>query len=386
MDFDLSEEQRLLKNSVDRLIEDRYGDFERRKAYQQRPCGWSRAVWQDFASIGLTALPFSESVGGIGGGPVETMIVMEAIGRGLALEPFLSTVVIGAAALQRSVNTPLAASTIPAIAEGNCILALAQAEPGSRYNLANIKTSARRSNGHFVLEGRKSLVMNGDSADKLIVSARTGGSQTDTDGIALFLMDAKAPGIEIHGSASQDGRRVAEIIFSGAVAAADRMLAGPGEGYALLMELRDIAIAALAAEAVGAMERLHAMTVDYLKTRKQFGVPIGSFQVLQHKAVDMMIALEQARSMACYGAMMLSAPAAERSAALSAVKIQTNKSARLVGQHAIQLHGGIGMTLEYQSSHYFKRLTAIEQTFGDTDHHMAALARLDDGEFLIIPQ
>ncbi len=380
MDFDFSEEQRLLKDSVDRLIEDRYGDFERRKAYQQTPCGWSHAVWQDFASLGLTALPFGESVGGIRGGPVETMIVMEAIGRRLALEPFLSTVVIGAAALQRSVNGALAEATIPQIAEGNCILTLAQAEPGSRYNLANIKTFARHSNGHFVLEGRKSLVMNGDSADKLIVSARTGGSQMDTAGIALFLVDATGPGIEIQWCPSQDGRRVAEIIFSGAIAAGDQILAEPGEGYALLIELRDIAIAALAAEAVGAMECLLAMTIDYLKTRKQFGVPIGSFQVLQHKAVDMMIALEQARSMAGYGAMMLSAPAAERSAALSAVKIQINKSARFVGQQAIQLHGAIGMTLEYQSSHYFKRLTAIEQTFGDTDHHMAALARLDEGE------
>ncbi len=377
MDFELTEEQRLLKESVDRLIEDRYGDFERRKGYQKKPGGWSRSVWQDFTSLGLTALPFDESMGGFGGGPVETMIVMEAIGRGLALEPFLSTVILGGAALRLSENKSLAEETISGIAEGNLILALAQAEPESRYNLENVKTSARQTNGHYSIEGRKSLVVNGDSADKLIVSARTSGSQYDADGITLFLIDATAPGVEIHGSPSQDGRRIAEIVFSGVRAGEDRILGRLGEGHTLLSELADIGIAALAAEAAGAMERLQAITVDYLKTRKQFGVPIGSFQVLQHKAVDMMIALEQARSMACYGAMMLSAPAKERRAALSAVKIQINKSARFIGQQAIQLHGGIGVTSEYQASHYFKRLTTIEQTFGDTDFHLAALSRSD---------
>jgi alkylation response protein AidB-like acyl-CoA dehydrogenase len=373
MDFDLSEEQSLLQQSASRLLEDRYGDFERRKAYQQKPCGWSRSVWQDYSSIGLTALPFDESAGGIGGGPVETMIVMEAIGRWLALEPFLSTVILAGNALNRSSNKALAGDLIPQIAEGNCIVALAYAEPQSRYNLANLKTTARRANGKFVLDGRKSLVAHGCSADKLIVSARLAGAQTDPEQIALFVLDAKAPGVEVHGTPSQDGSRVAEICLSGVQVNESQLLAGPGEGYALLQELSGIAIAALAAEAVGAMERLHAMTVDYLKTRKQFGVPIGSFQVLQHKAADMMIALEQARSMSYYAAMMLSAPAGERRAALSAVKIQINKSARFVGQTAIQLHGGIGMTLEYQASHYFKRLTVIEQSFGDTSYHLAQL-------------
>jgi pimeloyl-CoA dehydrogenase small subunit len=377
MDFDLTDEQRLLKDSVDRLIEDRYGDFEHRRAYQQEPCGWSRGVWQDFAAIGLTALPFGENFGGFGGGPVETMIVMEAIGRGLALEPFLSTVVLGGAALRSGASNTLAQEVIPQIVAGNLIIALALAEPQSRYCLENVKLSARQAEGNYLLDGRKSLVLSGDSADKLIVSARTSGMQSSPEGITLFLVDAKSPGIEIHGSPSQDGRRVAEVIFSSARVAGGAILGVPGEGYRLLSEIVDAGIAALAAEAVGAMERLHAITVDYLKTRKQFGVPIGSFQVLQHKAVDMMIAIEQARSMACYGAMMLAAPAQERSAALSAVKIQINKSARFVGQQAIQLHGGIGMTLEYQASHYFKRLSAIESTLGDTDYHMAALARLN---------
>ncbi len=377
MDFDLTDEQRLLKDSVDRLISDRYGDFERRKTYQQKEGGWSRAVWQDFAAVGLTALPFDESMGGIGGGPVETMIVMEAIGRGLALEPFLSTVVLGGEAIRRGASAALAETIIPQIAEGNLILTLAQTERQSRYNLHDVATAARRANGHYVLDGRKSIVLHGDSADKLIVSARTAGAQRDHEGITLFLVDAKAPGVEIHGSASQDGRRVAEIIFTGVQVDAGSILGEVDQGHTLLAAIVDTGIAALAAEAVGAMEALNAMTVDYLKTRKQFGVPIGSFQALQHRAVDMMIALEQARSMAYYAAMMATAPAEERGPALAAVKVQINRSARYVGQQAIQLHGGIGVTAEYQASHFFKRLSGIESTFGDLDYHMEALSRHD---------
>jgi pimeloyl-CoA dehydrogenase small subunit len=374
MDFDLTDEQRLLKDRFDRLIADRYGDFERRKGYQQEPGGWSRSVWQEFAALGLTALPFDESMGGVGGGPIETMIVMEAIGRGLVLEPFYSTIVLGGAAIRLGAKPALAEALVPQIVEGKLILTLAQVERQSRYNLNDVATVARRSNGHYVLEGRKSVVLYGDSADKLIVSARTAGARRDPEGITLFLVDAKSPGIEIHGTSSQDGRRVAEVIFSGAQVEAGAILGEPDRGLPLLAEIAGIGIAALAAEAVGAMERLHALTLEYLKTRTQFGVTIGSFQALQHHAADMMIALEQARSMAYYATMMLNAPAEERSAAMSAVKIQVNKSARFIGQQAIQLHGGIGMTLEYQGSHYFKRLTTVEAEFGDTDHHIAALS------------
>ncbi len=376
MDFDLTDEQRLLKDSVDRLVADRYGDFERRKTYQEKPGGWSRAVWQDFASLGLTALPFSEDMGGIGGGPVETTIVMEAIGRGLVLEPFLPTVVLGGEAL-KAASPSVAEEVVPKIAEGNLILAFAQTERQSRYNLNDVKTSARRANGRFVLDGRKSVVLTGDSADMLIVSARTSGAERDENGLTVFLVDAKSHGVDVHGSASQDGRRIAEIVFSGVEVSDDHVLGEPDNGLPVLRRVMETGIAALAAEATGAMEALHAMTVDYLKTRKQFGVPIGSFQALQHRAVDMMIALEQARSMSYYAAMMLTAPEPDRSTALSAVKVQVNKSARYVGQQAIQLHGGIGVTAEYQASHYFKRLTGIENTFGDTDYHMALLNARD---------
>jgi pimeloyl-CoA dehydrogenase small subunit len=373
MDFDFTDEQRLLKDSVDRLISDRYGDFERRKAYQKEERGWSPAVWADFAALGLTALPFDEAMGGIGAGPVETMIVMEAIGRGLVLEPFLPTVVLGGTALRLGASPALAEAVVPQVISGDLTLALAYTERQSRYDLHDVATTARKAAGGYRIEGRKSVVLNGDSAGKLIVSARTAGAQRDRSGVTLFLVDAKAPGVDIHGSASQDGRRIAEIAFTGAEVDAGAVLGQPDDGLALLATLIDTAIAALAAEAVGAMETLHAMTVEYLKTRKQFGVPIGSFQALQHRAVDMMIALEQARSMSYFAAMMVNAPPEERSAAMSAVKIQINKSARYLGQQAIQLHGGIGVTAEYQASHYFKRLSGIESTFGDADYHMAAL-------------
>ncbi len=374
MDFDLTQEQALLKDSVDRLIADRYGDFERRGHYAAEPGGWSRTVWKDYADLGLTLLPFEESMGGIGGGPLETMIVMEAMGRGLTLEPFLATMVLGAAALRLGGTPDQQQALIPKIAAGDMILALAQGERQARYDLFDVATTAREAEGGFVLDGHKTMVVHGDSADMLIVSARISGERRDKSGIALFLVDAKAPGVEIHGYDGQDAQRVAEIALNGVKAGANSVLGAREQGLALLEHVVDTGIAALAAEAVGAMDALHALTVDYLKTRKQFGVPIGSFQVLQHRAVDMMIALEQARSMAIFAAMMADAEPKQRRAAISAAKVQINRSARHVGQQAIQLHGGIGMTMEYKAGHYFKRLTMIEVLFGDTDHHLARVA------------
>ena len=378
----LTPEQSLLKDSVDRLIADRYGAFERRNAYAQEPGGWSRSVWKDYVDLGLTLLPFDESMGGIGGGPLETMIVMEAVGRGLTLEPFLSTMVLGAAALRLGATPQQRDALIPKIASGDMIMALAQGERQARYDLFDVATTAREAEGDFVLDGHKSMVVHGDSADMLIVSTRTSGERRDKAGVTLFLVDAKTPGVEIHGYESEDAQRVAELTFNGVKVGADAMLGVRDQGLALLEHIADIGIAALAAEAVGAMDALHALTVDYLKTRKQFGVAIGSFQALQHRAVDMMIALEQARSMAVFAAMMVDAEPKQRRAAISAVKVQINRSARYVGQQAIQLHGGIGMTMEYKAGHYFKRLTMIESLFGDADHHLAKVAEagglLDD--------
>ena len=375
MDFDLSEEQRLLRDSVDRLIDDAYGDFDKRRAYAAGPNGFSAALWTRFAELGLLGLPFAEADGGFGGGPVETMLVMEAIGRGLALEPYLSTVVLGGGFVRLGGNDAQRRQLLPRIADGSLRLAFAHAERQARYDLFDVAATARAEGGGFVLDGAKSVVLHGDSADLLVVGARLSGARRDRAGIGLFLVDAGAEGVTRRGYPTQDGQRAAEIMLEHVRVPADAMLGAPGDGLALIGRVTDTAIAALCAEAVGAMAALHALTVDYLKTRKQFGVPIGSFQALQHRAADMLVALEQARSMAMYAAMMADAPdAAERHIAMAAARVQIDDSARMVGQAAIQLHGGIGMTHEYKAGHYFKRLTMIGMMFGDTDHHLRTVA------------
>ena len=371
MDFDLTEEQSLLRDSVGRLIDDAYGDFEKRKSYVKEPHGYSAALWAQYAELGLLGLPFAESEGGFGGGPVETKLVMEAIGRGLALEPYFSSVVLGGGFLRLGGSAAQLAALVPPIAEGSLRLAFAHAERQARYDLADVATTARRDGDGFVLDGAKSLVLHGDSADRLVVSARLSGGRRDRGGIGVFLVDANAPGVARRGYRTQDGQRAAEITLENVRVPADATFGVPGEGTALIERAVDAALAALCAEAVGAMQALQEMTVDYLKTRKQFGVAIGSFQALQHRAADMLVALEQARSMAMYAAMMADGEdAAERHTAIAAAKVQVNESARMIGQSAIQLHGGIAMTQEYKAGHYFKRLTMIESLFGDTEHHL----------------
>jgi pimeloyl-CoA dehydrogenase small subunit len=377
MDFDLTEEQRLLRDSVDRMIEDAYGDFEKRKGYAAEPHGFSAALWARYAELGLLGLPFAEDDGGYGGGPVETMLVMEAIGRGLALEPYLATVVLGGGLVRLGGSAAQRRRIVPKIADGSLRMAFAHGERQARYDLADVATTARRDGDGFVLDGAKSVVLHGDSADLLAVSARLSGSRRDREGIGVFLVDADAPGVARRGYGTQDGQRAAEVTLSGVRVAADAAIGPPGAAFDLIERVVDTAIAAVAAEAVGAMQALHDMTVDYLKTRKQFGVPIGSFQALQHRAADMLVALEQARSMAMYAAMMAeAADAAERRAAIAAVKVQINQSARDLGQAAIQLHGGIAVTREYKAGHYFKRLTMIESLFGDTAHHLGTVAEM----------
>jgi pimeloyl-CoA dehydrogenase small subunit len=375
MNFDLTEEQRLLKESVDRTIEDAYGDFEKRKTYQAGSGGWSAEIWTMYAELGLLGLPFAEVDGGFGGGAVETMIVMEAIGRGLAVEPYLATVVLGGGFLRLGGTKAQRERYISRIAEGSLRLAFAQMERQARYDLHDIATTARRDGDGFALDGQKDVVLHGDSAELLVVSARTSGKRRDRDGISLFLVPADAEGVTRRGYATQDGQRAAEIVLSGVRVGAEAVIGEFDRGLKLIERVVDIALAALAAEAVGAMEALHLLTVDYLKTRKQFGVPIGSFQALQHRAADMLVALEQARSMAMYAAMMAEeTDAAQRRPALAAAKVQINDSGRAIGQEAIQLHGGIAMSDEYKAGHYFKRLTMIESLFGDTEHQLRLVA------------
>lgn len=376
MDFDLSDEQRLIGDNVARLMKE-HGGFEARKAHVRSALGFSEDLWRRYAELGLLGLPFAEDDGGFGGGAVETMIVMEAFGRALALEPYLASVVLAGGALRRAGGAEQRSQLIPAIASGELRLALAHAEPRSGWDALDVAATARREGSGFVLNGEKGLVLHGDSAHKLIVLARVGGGRRDRAGLGLFLVDAGAPGLTRRGYPTQDGLRAAEISLADVrVDAADAL--GDPEGAGPILEaVLDEARAALCAEAVGAMAEAMEMTTDYLKTRKQFGAPIGSFQALQHRAADMVVALEQARSMMYFAAMTADeADPRERAKAISAAKAQIGISARFVGQQATQLHGGIAMTHEYKLGHLFKRLTMIDKTLGDSDWH---LRRLEDG-------
>jgi pimeloyl-CoA dehydrogenase small subunit len=374
MDFALSEEQTLLRNSVERLFADQY-TFEARKRYSQEPGGFGHSLWRQYAELGLLGLPFSEEDGGLGGGPVETMIVMQSIGRALALEPYLGTVVLGGGLLRLGGSEVLRRELIPQIAAGDLILSFAHSERQARYDLADIAATARRDGSGYVIDGAKSLVLHGDSANSFIVSARVGGGQREQNGIGLFLVDAAAPGVTTRGYDTVDGQRAAEVTLAGVKVGADAVIGEPGAAFPLIERIADAGMAALAAEAVGAMAAMHETTVEYLKTRKQFGTTIGSFQALQHRAADMLVALEQARSMALLATMMADEKdVRERRAAISAAKVQIGRSGRLVGQQAIQLHGGIGMTMEAKVGHYFKRVTTIDTMFGDADYHLGLLA------------
>jgi pimeloyl-CoA dehydrogenase small subunit len=371
MDFDLTDEQRMLSDSIRRLVADAYDDFEKRKTYRAEPRGYAEANWQKFAEMGLLGLPFSEDDGGFGGGPVETMLVCEQFGRGLVVEPYLATVVLGGGLLKRAGGAEQRAALIPAIAEGTLTLAFAHQERQARHDLFDIAATATRNADGYVLNGAKGVVLHGDSADRLIVSARTAGGRRDRDGISLFLLDPATPGVTRRGYATQDGLRAAEVVLENVAIPADALLGPEGAALPLIEQVVDEANAAICAEALGAMDVLRDLTVDYLKQRSQFGQPIGNFQALQHRAADMLVATEQARSMAMYAAMMVQeADPVARRVALSAAKALVAKNADQLGKDAIQLHGGIAVTDEYKAGHYFKRLTMLAGLFGDVDHHL----------------
>jgi len=375
MDFDLSEEQRLLSDSVNRLLADRY-TFDQRRGYLAEPAGWSRVLWAQYGELGLLGVPFAESDGGFGGGAVDTMLVMEAFGRVLVLEPYLASVVLGGTALRHGGSAAQRRAFLPQVAQGRLTLAFAHGERQSRYDLSDVMTTARpRPGGGWVIDGAKSIVAHGDSADLLIVSARTEGARDDPAGITLFLVEAAANGVARRGYRMRDGTRAADISLSGVEIGRDAVLGEPGAGLPAIERVVEAGIAATAAEAVGAMETMQALTLEYLKTRVQFGRPIGQNQALQHRASEMMISLEQGRSMAMLAAMMVEeADSTERAHNLAMVKVAIGQAARFVSQNAIQLHGGIGMTEEYAVGHYFRRCMVIEHSFGDTAHHLSRLA------------
>lgn len=377
MNFDLSEEQQFLKDSVERSLARIY-DFEKRSAIIKQESGWSRNIWAQLAELGLLGLPFSEEDGGFGNGPVETMIVMEAFGRSLVVEPYLSTVVLAGAVLRHGASASMRASLVAQIAQGDIAIAWAHEEAGSRWNLSHVGTRAVKSNDDFRVIGEKCFVVHGASADLFLVSMRVDGNIDDEGGVVLALIPRSREGVVVENYSTHDGQRAANVSFNNVLVGQDEIICGANKGFSVLSRAVDEAIAAICAEAVGAMDEAVKMTVDYLKTRQQFGVPIGSFQALQHRAADMFIALEQARSMTYFAAMSVSDDDENsRRRAMSAVKVQIAKSSRFIGQQAIQLHGGIGVTMEYKVGHLFKRLTILEKQFGDYNHHLSRLSKSD---------
>jgi pimeloyl-CoA dehydrogenase small subunit len=374
MDFTLSDEQRLLKDSVDRLMADRYA-FDQRKNHLSQPVGWSTLMWSQYAELGLLGLPFAEQYGGFGGGAVEIMLVMEAFGRAMILEPYLATVVLGGTAVRLGAGEALKSRVLPAIAEGTMRLAFAHGERQSRYDLTDVMTTAKRSGGGWVLDGAKSVVTHGDCAEALVVSARSAGERDDADGITLFLVDTRTQGVVRRGYTMRDEQRAAEVSLSGAQVGDDAVLGEVGKGLALIERVIEAGIAATAAECVGAMEALHGMTLEYSRTREQFGKPIGSYQVVQHRLADMLMSLEQGRSMAMLAAMMVDEPdAGVRAHNIAMAKVGVGQAGRFVSQNAVQLHGGMGMTEDLAIGHYFRRCMVIERLFGDTAHYLARLA------------
>ena len=374
MDFEYTEEQRLLRESLDRLLGDSYG-FDKRKAYLAEPDGFGAAMWAQYAELGLLGLPFAEAHGGFGGGPVDVMIVMEAFGRVIALEPYLATVVLAGTALGHAGSAAQNEAIVPQIADGSLRLAVAHGERQARYDLADVMTTAKKTGSGWRLDGSKSVVVHGDSADRLIVSARVSGDRLDPDGIGLFLVDSKANGVARRGYKMRDGTAAADIALSDVEVLSADLLGDPANGLATVERVTQAGIMATCAEAVGAMETMLAMTLEYMKTRVQFGKAIGENQALQHRATEMMMSLEQGRSLAMLAAIMVDDKDAEQRARdISTAKVGVGQAARFVSQNAVQLHGGIGMTEEYAVGHYFRRCMVIEHSFGDTGYHLSKLA------------
>jgi alkylation response protein AidB-like acyl-CoA dehydrogenase len=370
MNFDYNEEQRLLADSVKRFIGKDY-DFESRKKIVNSEKGYGDEVWATFAEMGLLGLPLSPDYDGFGGGALDMMGIMESIGEGLVVEPFLATT-LGAQFVARAGSTAQKKAVLPLLVEGKLKLAFAQTEKGARYNLAHVATKAGKSASGYVIDGEKSVVVHGPCADKIVVSARTSGATTDAKGISLFLVDAKASGVTMKSYRTLDELRACDLVLKGVSVPADALIGKEGEGLALIEEVVDYGTALVCAEAVGAIKSANDATLEYLKTRKQFGVPIGAFQALQHRMVDMVISYEQAKSMACLACDKVDSEknAAERKRLVSAAKVRISEACRHVSQESIQLHGGMGMTEEMKVSHTFRRLTMIAQQFGDLDHHL----------------
>jgi alkylation response protein AidB-like acyl-CoA dehydrogenase len=366
MNFDYNEEQQLLADSVRRFLAKDYG-FEARKEIVASKEGWSPAVWAQFAEMGLTGLPFSPDYGGFGGGAVDLMGVMEAAGEALLVEPYLATVGLGAQFVARAGSDAQKKAILPAVVEGKLKMAFAHTEKGARYNLAKVESQARKADGGWEITGEKFVVLGAPAADVFVVSAKT------DKGLSLFLV--KKESVKVKAYVTLDEQRAGDVSFSKTLG---ELIGTEGGALPVIEEVMDFATALICAEAVGAMKFACDTTLEYLKTRKQFGVPIGTFQALQHRIVDMYVSYEQAKSMACLAASKADAAVNEkdRARAVSAAKIKIADSCRHISQESIQLHGGMGMAEEMKVSHSFRRLTMIGQQFGDAEHHLARFAKL----------
>lgn len=373
MNFELTEEQRMIQESVERFVNENY-ELDNRIALSAKDPGFSTEYWQTMAELGWLGLPFSEADGGFGGNQIDIMVVMEQFGRGLVLEPYLASVVMGGGAVRRGGSEALKQEILPGVIDGTKQLAFAYAEQQSRFDLDDVVTSARKDGENFVINGHKSMVLNAETADHIVVSARTSGGQVDQNGITMFLIDADADGVKRENFPTVDGLRASEITLTDVTVAADRVLSEVDQGFALLQSVANDAMLALGAEAVGAMEMLYKDTVAYTQEREQFDHAISEFQVVQHRMVDMFMEYEQCKSL-LYRATMeaVSDPvAAQRT--IHGLMHLVGKNGIFIGENAVQLHGGMGMTEELRLGHYFKRMLVIDSMFGNADYHLQKFA------------
>ncbi|MDP9089901.1 MAG: acyl-CoA dehydrogenase family protein [Pseudomonadota bacterium] len=375
MEFNYTEEQLALQDTLQRFIARDY-DFDKRRAFAASSMGYSSEAWGQYAELGLLSLPFPEEFGGLGGNAVDIMLVMEQFGQGLLLEPYLSTVVMCGGLIRDAATDSVKQKLLPDIAAGRLKISLAAYEAAGRYDLSYVGCTARQVGASWHLSGRKTVVLDGGSADYFLVSARSRGNMGDRDGVSLFLVARDAPGLTLAAYPTQSGARAADLLLEDVSVGADALLGAAFHALPIIERAVDRGIAALCAEAVGIINALNETTLNYLKTRKQFGVAIGTFQALKHKMADMLIAAEQSRSMAIIAAVHAdSQDESARRRAVSAAKAYIGQAGRLVGQNAVQMHGGMGVVDEHIVSHYFKRLTMIDLSFGDEDYHLAKFSQ-----------
>ena len=369
MNFELSEEQKMIQQSVERFVQENYDLTNRVKISSEDP-GYSQEYWTAMAELGWLGLAFSEEEGGFGGNQIDTLVLMEQFGKGLVLEPFLANIVLGGGAIKRGGSPAIKESILPSLIEGNLQVTLAYAEEQSRFDIEDVATAAREDGSNFIINGKKSMVLNAESADKIVVVTRTSGSQVDEDGISLFLVDATSKGIERENFPTVDGLRASEITFTDVEVPSGNLIGEKDKGFSILQAVVNDAILALSAEAVGAMEVLYKDTVEYTQQREQFDHPLSDFQVLQHRMVDMFMEYEQCKSLLLRATMETVQDPILAQRTVHALKHLIGKSGIFVGESAVQLHGGMGVTEELRIGHFFKRLLVIDSQFGNSDFHL----------------